>query len=286
MGDGMTDLPRGLLAIFAHPDDESFSIGGTLALAAEHGARVRVLCATNGDEGGEGADGDHAMDPKIRLSELRAACLALGIEAPVFLGYSDSGMEGWGPKPGSLALADPEQAIGRIVAEIQVFRPSVVITFDPGGIYGHPDHMAISALASEAFRRAAAEPGGPLALYHTAIRRSFVPEMGRLMAEAAQASGETEGAPTREPSADDLAQQRKFVELARPDEDFTTHVDVRAMVGRKIAALAAHASQTRGMGVEGGSPEMGDWMLGDEWFIRVAPPPAAGEPIETMVEPI
>ena len=282
----MTDLPRGLLAIFAHPDDESFSIGGTLALAAEHGARVRVLCATNGDEGGEGADGDHAMDPEIRLSELRAACLALGIEAPVFLGYSDSGMEGWGAKPGSLALADPEEAIGRIVAEIQLFRPSVVITFDPGGIYGHPDHMAISALASEAFRRAAAEPGGPLALYHTAIRRSFVPEMGRLMAEAAQASGETEGAPTREPSADDLTQRRKFMELARPDEDFTTHVDVRAMVGRKIAALAAHASQTRGMGVEGGSPAMADRMLGDEWFIRVAPPPVAGEPIETMVEPI
>src|ERR1035437_6021925 len=157
MGDGMTDLPRGLLAIFAHPEDESCRSGGTLALAAEHGARVRVLCATNGDEGGEGADGDHAMDPEIRLSELRAACLALGIEAPVFLGYIDSGMEGWGPKPGSLALADPEEAIGRIVAEIRRFRPSLIITFDPGGIYGHPDPVAISLLASTAFRPAASE---------------------------------------------------------------------------------------------------------------------------------
>ena len=58
------------------------------------------------------------------------------------------------------------------------------------------------------------------------------------------------------------------------------------MVGRKIAALAAHASQTRGMGVDSGPPEMVDRMLGDEWFIRVAPLPATGEPIETMVQPI
>jgi LmbE family N-acetylglucosaminyl deacetylase len=274
--------PHGLMAIFAHPDDESFSIGGTMALAAEHGARVRVVCATNGDEGGEGADGDHAMDPEIRLSELRAACAALGIEAPVFLGYRDSGMAGWGPKPGSLVLADPEEVIGRLVAEIRRFSPSVVVTFDPGGIYGHPDHVAISSLASTAFRVAAAQAGGPLALYHHAIQRSFLPEMGRLMAETARLSG----APAREPTADDLAQQRKFGELARPDEDFTTHVDVRSVVGRKVAALAAHASQTRGMGVNDGPPEMVEQMLGDEWFIRVTPQPAPGEATETMVGPI
>ena len=279
----MTDAPHGLMAIFAHPDDETFSTGGTLALAAEQGARVEVVCATNGDEGGEGADGgDHAMDPGIRLAELRAACAALGIEPPVFLGYHDSGMEGWGPKPGSLALADPDEAIERIAAEIRRFKPSVIVTFDPGGIYGHPDHVAISNLASSAFRLTAGAPGGPLALYHSAIQRSHVPEMGRMMEEGARLSG----APAREPTADDLAQQRKFVELARPDEDFTTHIDVRPVVGRKVAALAAHASQTRGMGVDGGLPEMIDQMLGDEWFIRVVPEPVPGEPLETMVGPI
>jgi LmbE family N-acetylglucosaminyl deacetylase len=168
------------------------------------------------------------------------------------------------------------------VAEIRRFGPSVVVTFDPGGIYGHPDHVAISSLASTAFRVAAAEPGGPLALYHHAIQRSFLPEMGRMM-EAAASLG---GAPAHEPTADDLAQQQKFGELARPDEDFTTRVDVRSVVGRKAAALAAHVSQTRGMGITDGPPEMVERMLGDEWFIRVTPPPAPGEATETMVGPI
>lgn len=286
----MTDSPKGLLAIFAHPDDETFSTGGTLALVARDGGRARVVCATNGDEGGEGADGDHSMDPEIRRSELRAACAALGIDPPVFLGYRDSGMEGWGPKAGSLALADPEEVTGRLVDEIRRFRPSVVITFDPGGIYGHPDHVAVSGLASEAFRRAATEPGGPVALYHVAIQRSFIPEMGRLMAAAAEAAANTDatadGEPAREPTDDDLAQRRKFVELARPDEDFTTHVDVRPVIERKIAAMAAHASQTGEMGVDNGPPETVDRMLGDEWFIRVVPAAPPGTPIETMVSPI
>ena len=275
------EAAHGLLAIFAHPDDESFAVGGTLALAAEQGARVAVVCATNGDEGGDGADGDHAMDPEIRLAELRSACAALGIQPPVFLGYRDSGMEGWGAKPGALVLADPAEVIGRIALEIRRFKPSVVVTFDPGGIYGHPDHVAISDLASRAFRLTAAEPGGPVALYHTAIRRSYIPEMGRMMEEASRLGSE----PAHEPSADDLAQQRKFVELARPDEDFTTHVDVRPVVGRKAAALAAHASQTRGMGGDG-SPEMLERFLGDEWFIRVVPEAVPGAPLETMVGPI
>ena len=282
----MIDSTRGVLAIFAHPDDETFSTGGTLALVARDGGRARVVCATNGDEGGEGADGDHSMDPEIRRSELRAACAALGIEPPVFLGYRDSGMEGWGAKPGSLALADPEEATGRLAEEIRRFRPSVVITFDPGGIYGHPDHVAISGLASEAFRRAAAEPGGPVALYHVAIQRSFIPEMGRLMAAAATAAGEAGGEPAREPTADDLAQRTKFVELARPDEDFTTHVDVRPVIARKIAAMAAHASQTGEMGVDNGPPGTVDRMLGDEWFIRVVPEPSPRSPLESMVGPI
>ena len=98
--------PRGLLAIFAHPDDESYGAGGVMALAATAGNPVWVLCATNGDQGGRpGEIGvDHSMDPETRREELRCACEAIGAAEPVFLGYRDSGMEGWGAPEGSLSL--------------------------------------------------------------------------------------------------------------------------------------------------------------------------------------
>jgi LmbE family N-acetylglucosaminyl deacetylase len=78
---------RGLLAIFAHPDDETFSSGGVMAMAAMAGHPVWSICATNGDEGGLADErGDHAMDPEIRIRELQCACLALGVNPPIFLG--------------------------------------------------------------------------------------------------------------------------------------------------------------------------------------------------------
>jgi len=139
--------PRGLLAIFAHPDDESYGAGGVMALAATAGNPVWVLCATNGDQGGRpGEIGvDHSMDPETRREELRCACEAIGAAEPVFLGYRDSGMEGWGAPEGSLSLADPEEVVERIVAVIRRLRPAVIVTFDPGGVYGHPDHCGVQA---------------------------------------------------------------------------------------------------------------------------------------------
>ncbi len=267
--------PRGLLAIFAHPDDESFGAGGTLALHAARGEPVWLVCATNGDQGGrpgEDAD-DHSMDPEVRLEELRCACRAMGIAEPIFLGYRDSGMEGWGAPEGSLAVADLEEVVGRVLAEIRRLRPAVVITFDPGGIYGHPDHVAISARATEAYRRAAAEPGGPSALYHQALGRSAVLELQRLMEAAARTSGE----PPAPPSQDDLRQQEAFFRLARPDDEITTMVDVRSVLDRKLAALACHGSQMRGRQWDEAPRDLVEQRLGTETFVRVDPPPTPGE---------
>jgi LmbE family N-acetylglucosaminyl deacetylase len=268
--------PRGLLAIFPHPDDESYGAGGLMALAAEAGNPVWVLCLTNGDQGGTpGKTGvDHSIDPQIRMDELRCACRAMGIEEPVFLGYGDSGMEGWGAPEGSLARADEEEVVGRIVEVIERLRPAVIVTFDPGGVYGHPDHVTCSARATEAYRRAAPRPGGPAALYHQAMSRSAVAAMQEAMAMERRMSGQ----PEAEPSEDDLRQQEAFVRLARPDEEVTTRVDIRAVIDRKLAALSCHESQ------------MGDrrWddpqarpfiegLFGHETFVRVDPPPAPGE---------
>ncbi len=184
----MTSASRGLLAIFAHPDDETFGAGGTLALAAAAGVPTWIVCATDGDLGG--VEGARELDPELRRGELRCATSALGVAEPIFLGYGDSGMEGW-PKPaGCLALADEEEVVGRLVDVIGRLRPATIVTFDPGGIYGHPDHVAISARATEAFRRASAEPGGPVALYHQALSRSGLAGWGEMQAEWAALRGE------------------------------------------------------------------------------------------------
>jgi len=268
-----TPAPRGLLAIFSHPDDETFGAGGTMALAAAAGTPTWIVCATDGDLGG--ADGSRELDPELRRGELRCAMTALGVGEPVFLGYGDSGMEGWARPAGCLALADAEEVVGRLVEIILALRPATVLTFDPGGIYGHPDHVTISARASEAFRRAAAEPGGPATLYHQALARSDLAAWGEMEARRAELRGEAPAGP-REPTADDLLHRQRFVELARPDEDFTTRVDVRPVLDRKLAALGCHASQVRDDWSAAPRDLLETW-LGRETFIRVVPPPLPGE---------
>jgi LmbE family N-acetylglucosaminyl deacetylase len=265
--------PRGLLAIFAHPDDETFGAGGALALAAAAGVPTWLVCATDGDLGG--VEGARELDRDLRRRELRCAMAALGVAEPIFLGYGDSGMEGWAKPPGCLALADEEEVVGRLVEIIHELRPATVVTFDPGGIYGHPDHVTISARATEAFRRAAGQPGGPTTLYHQALSRSDLEGWGAMQAEMAALRG-GEAAEPEEPTADDLLQQQRFVELARPDEDVTTQLDVRSVIDRKLAAFACHASQIRDDWSAAPRDMLERW-LGRETFIRVEPPPLPGE---------
>jgi LmbE family N-acetylglucosaminyl deacetylase len=270
-----TPVPKGLLAIFAHPDDESYGAGGVMALAAAAGNPVWVLCATNGDQGGRpGEVGvDHSLDPEIRRRELACACSELGVAEPIFLGYRDSGMEGWGAPEGALSLAPREEVVERILAVIRRLHPAVIVTFDPGGVYGHPDHTACSATATAAYRRAAAEPGGPVALYHQALPRSAIVGMRAAMEEQRRRSGDDSP-----PSEDDLRQQAAFEKLARPDEEITTIVPIASVIERKVAALACHDSQMRGRPWE--DPEQRaemERMFGRETFVRVDPPPQPGE---------
>lgn len=272
-GSAPAPAPRGLLAIFAHPDDETFGAGGTMALVAASDVPTWIVCATDGDQGG--VEGAREMDPELRRNELRCAMSALGVAEPIFLGYRDSGMEGWAKPDGCLARADADEVVDRLLAIMRDLRPATILTFDPGGIYGHPDHVTISARATEAFRRAAAEPGGPTTLYHQALSRSALAAWGEMEAERAALRG-TDAELAPEPTADDLLQQQRFVELARPDEDVTTEVDVRAMLDRKLAAFACHASQVRDDWSAAPSEMLERWM-GRETFIRVVPAPLPGE---------
>jgi mycothiol S-conjugate amidase len=272
---GRSAAPEGLLAIFAHPDDESYGAGGVMALAAKAGNPVWVLCATNGDQGGRpGEVGvDHSIDPEIRRQELACACRELGVAEPIFLGYRDSGMEGWGAPEGSLSRAPEEEVVERILAVMRRLRPAVVVTFDPGGVYGHPDHTRCSATASAAYRRAAAEPGGPVALYHQALPRSSVARMRAAQEEERRRSGDT-----TPPSEDDVRQGEAIIALARPDEEITTVIPILSVVERKVAALACHDSQMRGRRWD--DPETRaelEGLFGTETFIRVDPAMAPGQ---------
>ena len=143
----MTD-PLKLLAILAHPDDESLGVGSTLAKYADEGVETYLICATKGERGWTGEEKD---DPgeiemgRIRERELLCAAKVLGIREVHFLGYID----------GELDRADAREAADKISTLIRRIRPQVAMTFGPDGAYGHPDHIAISQYATEACLSAA-----------------------------------------------------------------------------------------------------------------------------------
>ncbi len=174
-----------LLAVFAHPDDESFGVGGTLAKYAANGTRVVLVCATRG-EVGEISDASLATPESlahVRENELRCAANTLGITDLLFLDYRDSGMDGTPENldPHAFIQAPPHEVVEKLVQVIREFQPQVVITFDPGGGYGHPDHIAISRYTTQACSLAssstdfpeAGPPWQPMRLFYNAIPSSF-----------------------------------------------------------------------------------------------------------------
>ena len=140
--------PLTVLAVFAHPDDEGFGAGGTLAMLVERGHRLTLVCATNGDVG-EISDPALATPEtlwQVRQQELRDAMDVTGLSDLRFLNYRDSGMAGTEDNEhhASLYQAPADKVVGQIRDVIQEVRPEVVITHDPTGGYGHPDHITIS----------------------------------------------------------------------------------------------------------------------------------------------
>ncbi|HLQ65968.1 MAG TPA: PIG-L family deacetylase [Candidatus Limnocylindrales bacterium] len=135
-----------LLAVLAHPDDETLGAGGVFARYSAEGVETHLVTATRGDRGrfrgvkdGPGHPGPAEL-ARIREGELRAAAAVLGIHGVTILGYGD----------GRVDEAEPREAVARIAGEIRRVRPHVVITFAPDGAYGHPDHVAVSQFATAA----------------------------------------------------------------------------------------------------------------------------------------
>jgi len=151
-----------ILIAFAHPDDESFGLGGLISKYVAEGVAVSYLCATNGDVGtvAEELLGDHNSIAELRLAELDCASEKLGFTEVIKLGYKDSGMmhSETSQHPDSLWATwgrRPEEVMRKVVQAIRQIKPQVVITFNRYGGYGHPDHIAIQQATTEAFTLAA-----------------------------------------------------------------------------------------------------------------------------------
>jgi LmbE family N-acetylglucosaminyl deacetylase len=233
-----------VLAAFAHPDDEDFGSGGTLAMLVARGARVTLVCATNGDVG-EISDPSLATpetQAQMRQEELRKAMAVTGIQGLRFLSYRDSGMAGAPDNnhPNSLHMAESGRVVGQLVSIIREVRPQIVITHDPSGGYGHPDHKAVCQHATQAFSLSGDSTAYPEQLtqgrqvwtpdllYYVCFPRSNFRRMWREMLDLG----------ITPPFA-----SRDIDSLGTPDESVTTILNVSHHVDTKIASLNCHRTQ-------------------------------------------
>lgn len=271
----MTDITsRRVLAVFAHPDDEAFGVGGTLAALAAGGAAVRLVCATRGEVGeiSDPALATHDTLPQVRAQELACACSVLGIEPPELLDYRDSGMQGTldNDHPDSLARADLGEVAGRIVRHIREWKPDVIFTFDATGGYGHPDHIAVHHATTMAFEYAAdpscypdqgSEPHAARKLLYTAMPRTLLTTMVDRMQAAGGDMGPFAGL--------DMSL------LGVPDDQVHLAVDVSAVLPVKLRAMRCHATQIPAEGGFGNMSE-GDLsaFMSREYFVQARPAPS------------
>jgi len=268
-----------LLAVLAHPDDETFGMGGTLALYSQKGVRIHLICATRGEVG--------EIDPEyktriksascLRTQELRCAAEILGIDELHFLNYRDSGMPGSEANDHPKALAaQPVEKVAREVAHLmRQIKPDVVITFDPIGGYRHPDHIAIQKATVQAFDLVSdisfvdsegLPPFQPGKLFFHTINRSFLRAMVwvlRLIGKDPHQFG-----------------QNKDIDLVSIAEvDFPTHakIDYRSVKDIRQEATKCHASQG-GMEMNKGFRGFVTRLFGghNETFMQAYPEPQEG----------
>lgn len=155
-----------LMALFAHPDDESYRAGGFLTLLAQSGVSVYIVTATRGESGSTGVSSGSTPEQlsSMREKELRCACRALQLQQPIVWDYPD----------GQVADRYPEILIQQILLLMQEIQPQVVLSFGPDGLSGHPDHIAIGNAAAVAFQRY--RKAG--ALYQLAVPVSVAQNLG------------------------------------------------------------------------------------------------------------
>jgi LmbE family N-acetylglucosaminyl deacetylase len=254
--------PLTLMAVHAHPDDES-SGGGILASYSEQGIQTIVVTCTNGEYGDApggikpGQDGHDAQAvAQLRLAELRQAVKILGVSHLETLGYHDSGMAEWEYKanPDAFCNVPLDEVAGRIAGLIEAYRPQVVVSYDDAGAYQHPDHVH----ASLAAQRAAAATGIPAKVYLSTMRGSS----WRKIWEALRERGEQVPDFTEDPE-----RARRAMES---EQRISTTIDIRSVLSRKREALLTHGSQINDSWFSKLPREVAEATFGRESFIRAS----------------
>ena len=266
-------MTKSILAVLAHPDDESFGLGGTLALYASKGYDTYLVCATRGEVGT--VDEEHLNGfqdiAELRTDELMRAAKHLGLKEVFFLGYRDSGMPGTedNKHPDAQINHPVEEVAGRVVKYIRELKPDIVLTFDPIGGYKHPDHIHVHQATVLAFERAedasfhpeAGQPFKPRALYYQVFPRAFLKWMTRLL----PLTGKD---PTKWGRNGDI----NLKELAEVEFPVHVRVDIRSVTEIKRQAGAQHASQG-GIGMRRGLMGFVSRLFGEkEDYMRAYPP--------------
>ncbi|OBJ54099.1 N-acetyl-1-D-myo-inositol-2-amino-2-deoxy-alpha-D-glucopyranoside deacetylase [Mycobacterium asiaticum] len=243
----MPETPR-LLFVHAHPDDESLANGATIAHYTARGAQVQVITCTLGEEGEVIGERwaqlavDHADQlGGYRIGELSRALHALGVRDPIYLGgagrWRDSGMAGTEPRNRRRFVdADQREAVGALVALIRDLRPHVVVTYDPDGGYGHPDHIHTHVVTTAAVAAAAGDdyPGEPWSVpkfYWTVLSRD------------ALVAG-VQGLVPEDLRPEWVLPPAEMIPFTYPNERISAVIEADADAhAAKVAALAAHATQ-------------------------------------------
>jgi LmbE family N-acetylglucosaminyl deacetylase len=271
-------MKKTILAVLAHPDDETFGLGGTLALYAKKGHDVYYVCATRGEVGA--ADPEHMKGFKdtaeMRTAELMRAAKILGLKDVFFLGYRDSGMLGMeaNKHPNAQINHPVDEVAGNVVKYIRELRPDIVITFDPIGGYKHPDHIHIQLATTLAFEKAddasfhpeAGPAFRPGALYYHVFPNWFLKWATKLMPLFGK-------------------DPRKWgrngdIDLTDLIADFPIHVklNIREVEDVKRNASAQHASQGGGITSNRWSLfGFMNWLLGGYDAYMQAYPPVDGQ---------
>ncbi|HOD06105.1 MAG TPA: PIG-L family deacetylase [Anaerolineaceae bacterium] len=273
-----------LLAVMAHPDDETFGTGGTLAVYARRGVAVYLICATRGEVGEVDEKYLRGFDSiaERRMAELRCAAEKLGITEVMFLDYRDSGMPGSPDNhhPQALAAQPVEKVAQQVAQIIRKLQPQVVVTFDPYGGYGHPDHIAIHKATVQAVALAGdagfVDPVHPTAhpiqrlYFHTPARG-----MLRIMVKLMPLFG-------KDPRKFGKNQDIDLAAIAEQHFPVNARINYRVVADVREEAAACHASQGGGQQQRKGimSVVLGIFSAKEE-YMRAIPAPRPRERVES-----